>query len=140
MTGFEDVAGLAARAIAIAEGAAETQKAIVAQQGKSRRNIRLIAVSVVLDVALSAGIGVLAVSQIHVSQQIHASQLQACGIGNDFRARQVRLWDHVLSVSKAPPGETAAERQVRLAKLAEFRSYVAAQFRPVNCTVLYGRP
>ena len=138
--GDSDVAALAARAIAIAEKAAETQKAIVAQQGRSKRNIRLIAVSVVLDVALSAGIGVLAVSQIHVSEQIHASQLQACGIGNDFRARQVRLWDHVLAISKAPPGETSAERAVRLAKLAAFRGYVAAQFRPVDCISLYGKP
>jgi hypothetical protein len=133
------VAGLASRAIRIAEKAAETQQAIVRQQARSKRTLRWLFVSVAVDLALSAAMVTLGISQAHVSAQIHRSQLNACAIGNDFRAGQVRLWDHVLAVSQAPGGETAAERKARLAKLARFRAYVAAQFKPVDCAKLYGQ-
>jgi hypothetical protein len=138
--GDEDVASLAARAIALAERAAGTQEAIIVQQARNRRQIRLIAVSVAVDIVLSVTCVFLAVSQARVSHQIHVSQLTSCRIGDDFRAGQVRLWDHVIAVSKAPPGETAAAREARLAKLAAFRAYVRAEFRPVNCSRLYGKP
>jgi hypothetical protein len=135
----DDVAGLAAQALSIARQATETQEKIVIQQGKSRRNIRLIAVSVALDVALSVSLIFLAVGQASVSDQIHRSQVTACGIGNGNRAAQIRLWDHVIAISKAPPGETAAQRTARLAKLAAFRAYVRTTFHPVDCTALYGK-
>jgi len=94
--------------------------------------------SVILDVGLSVLTVRLYVGQAHVSDDIHASQLHACAIGNDFRAGQRQLWDHVIAVSTAPPGETAAQRQARLAKLAAFRLYIGRQFRPVKCKSLYG--
>ncbi len=88
----EAVAALAARAIAIAEQAAQTQGAIVRQQGRSKRTIRLLAVSVAFDIALSVALIFLAVSQRSVSDQIHSSQVTACGIGNSSRVAQVQLW------------------------------------------------
>jgi hypothetical protein len=135
----DDVAGLAAQALSIARQATETQEKIVTQQGKSRRNIRLIAVSVVLDIALSVSLVFLAVSQAHVSDSIHSSQLAACALGNGFRASQAQVWDHFIARSAAPPGETAAQRTARLRRLADARAYIARHYRPVNCQLLYGK-
>lgn len=134
-----EIAALAARAIAIAEEAGATQTRIVAQQARSRRTTRLLAVSVVLDVMLSLFALYLARAQYDVTHAIRGSQLASCTIGNHFRAGQVQLWDHVIAVSTAPPHESSAARAARLAKLAAFHAYVGHQFAPVNCTQLYRR-
>jgi hypothetical protein len=140
-----EMAALANRAIETAEKVSDTQASIVRQQARSRRTLRWLFASVAVDLALSVAMVSLAIAQAHVSAaqarvsaQIHQSQLNACAIGNDFRAGQVRLWDHVIAVSSAPPHETAAERKARLAKVARFRTYVAGHFRPVDCKSLYG--
>ncbi len=100
-----------------------------------------------LDITLSVITVAVLFNQAHVEGQLHQqqavirqSQLRACGIGNDFRAGQRQLWNHVIAVSSAPPGETRAEREARLAKLAAFRAYIGRQFRAVSCTALYGKP
>jgi hypothetical protein len=134
-----EMATLANRAVAIAEQVAGTQASIVRQQARNKRTLRWLFASVAVDLALSVAMVTLAVAQAHVSAQIHRTQLSACAIGNDFRAGQIRLWDHVIAVSSPPPHETAAERKTRLAKVAGFRRYVAAHFRPVNCDSLYGK-
>jgi hypothetical protein len=132
-----EMAALANRAIVIAEQAAGTQASIVKQQARNKRTLRWLFASVAVDLALSIAMVTLAVAQAHVSTAIHQSQLNACAIGNDFRAGQVRLWEHVIALSKAPRDETAAERKARLARLARFRAYIAAQFKPVSCQKLY---
>jgi len=132
-----EMATLANRAVAIAEQVAGTQASIVRQQARSKRTLRWLFASVAVDLALSVAMVTLAVAQAHVSAQIHRTQLSACAIGNEFRAGQIRLWDHVIAVSSPPPRETPAERKARLAKLAAFRAYVAAHFKPVNCKSLY---
>lgn len=112
---------------------------IAAARRRDRHILRVLAVTLALDVALSVAFVFLYAGQAQVSQQIHASQLHACAIGNQFRHGQVALWEHVISVAQVPKGETAAERKARLAKLAAFRAYVRAQFKPVNCKLLYRR-
>lgn len=136
----DDLAALAARAIAIAENAASTQADIVAQQGKLRRIVRALAASLAVDIVLSVVCLFLASSQAGVSHSIHQSQLAACAIGNKFRQTQTQVWEHVLAFSTAPPGETAAQRAKRLEVLQDFQSYLNGQFRPVDCTALYGQP
>lgn len=123
---------LAARALDLAEkvqdnqkGIVETQKGIVAQQARSKWQIRVVALSLVFDLLITGGL-------IFINHQ-------RCLQANDFRAGQIKLWDHILAVSPAPPHETAAERKARLATVASFRVYIATQFRPVTCSVLYGR-
>src|SRR5258707_4035398 len=96
-----------------------------------------LALSVVLDIGLTVITGAVLIHEAHTSQAIHRSQVEACRIGNGFRAGQLRLWDHVIAVSTAPPGETRPQRAVRLAELAAFRAYIGRQFHPVDCQKLY---
>ena len=147
MTGPEtggEGAGEAAEALSIAKELRELIKAILEKLTDAvryGRRTRLmswgLALSVVLDIGLTVITGAVLIHEAHTSQAIHRSQLEACGIGNGFRAGQRRLWDHVIAVSQAPPGETPAERRARLTKLAAFRAYIGRQFRPVNCKTLY---
>ena len=137
-------AGEAAEALSIAKELRELIKAILEKLTdavKYGRRTRLmswgLALSVVLDVGLTVITGAVLIHEAHTSQAIHRSQLEACAIGNGFRAGQRQLWDHVIAVSAAPPGETRAEREARLARLAAFRVYIGRQFRPVNCGRLY---
>ncbi len=136
--------GEAAEALSIAKELRELIKAILekltdaVRYGKRTRLMSWgLALSVVLDVGLTVITGAVLIHEAHTSQAIHRSQVEACGIGNGFRAGQRRLWDHVIAVSQAPPGETRAQREARLAKLAAFRAYIGRQFRPVDCQKLY---
>lgn len=137
---------LAERAIALAEQTAATQATIVKNQtaildaqAKAKKHARLLAVSLAVDMILTVGAFLLAGHQAGITDAIHQSQLQACAIGNDFRARQAQVLDHFIGQSTAPPGETPAQRTVRLARLADARAYVARAYHPVDCTALYGK-
>jgi hypothetical protein len=125
-----DVAALAARAIGIAEEATRTQSGIVAQQGKSRRNLRLLAVSVALDVALSVALGALALSQAHTSEAIHNSQVSACQQANVSRAEDIAIWNRLL---RLPAGATSAQKS----EVAELEKLVGVKDSPRNCAALY---
>jgi hypothetical protein len=70
--------------------------------------------------------------------QIHKSQLNACARGNEFRAAQVQLWDHIIQISRVPPNETPAEKKARLAQIQSFRIYIHRQFRQLDCNAIYG--
>ncbi len=140
-----DLAELATRAIAIAEQTAATQArivraqaAIVVTQHKIKLFSRWLAGSLALDIALSVTLFFVVGHQVSLTHSIHESQLAACAIGNQFRRSQQQVWDHFIATSTVPPGETAQERALRLARLADARTYIAGHFQAVNCTALYG--
>lgn len=62
-----------------------------------------------------------------------ATVVQLCEAGNDFRAKQVVLWVHLVTISRPPPHETAAQRQQRLEDTAAFLAYVRQVFSPRKC-------
>jgi hypothetical protein len=132
------VSALLERAVTIAGKATKTQEAIVAQQQRSKRTTRWLIVSVALDVALSIVTIALALGQVSASSAIHQSQLNGCAIGNELRAAQISLWEHVFALS-APARETSAQRRQRLATEQTFRAYIRVQFAPVDCVKLYRR-
>jgi hypothetical protein len=70
--------------------------------------------------------------------ELHGNQIQGCHIGNDNRATNRQLWDHILSLSgqqPPPPGETLAQQE---AQATAFRLYVHRKFSPVDCAKVYG--
>jgi hypothetical protein len=62
-----------------------------------------------------------------------ASVVQLCQLGNESRAQQVILWDHVITISRVPPHETAAEKRKRLATVRAFVAYVHRVFKARDC-------
>jgi hypothetical protein len=133
------LAALATRAITLAEDTNRVQGRIVDAQAKSRRTIKVLFVSVTFEVLFSIALCVLALVQFHTSQGIHASQLAACAIGNEFRVKETTVWDRVVQLSTGPPNETQAQRVKRLRELKQFQLFLSKQFHAVDCAALYGK-
>ena len=62
-----------------------------------------------------------------------ASIVQLCETGNEFRAQQVVLWEHIITISRPPPHETPPEARKRLAGVRAFDAYIRKVFAPRNC-------
>ena len=63
-----------------------------------------------------------------------ASIKQLCEAGNEARAQQVILWDHLITISQPPPGETPAARRHRLTTERSFEAYIHHVFAPRACS------
>jgi hypothetical protein len=63
------------------------------------------------------------------------STQQLCLSANESRHEQIQLWDFVLTISKPPPHETAAERVRREQQLTHFRKFLERVFADRNCGV-----
>ena len=63
-----------------------------------------------------------------------ATITQLCETGNGFRADQVTLWTHLVTVSTPPPHETAAQKAARAKTVSAFLAYVRTVFKPRDCT------
>lgn len=71
--------------------------------------------------------------EVHNSNANHASIIQLCETGNDFRMQQRSLWQYLVLISSPPPNESPTARKERLAETAAFLRYVDKVFAPRNC-------
>ncbi len=105
---------------------------------RNRRLIRLLAVSLVLDVVLSLGLGWVAFNAKEASDSARRATTAAalvatdahatCLTSNEARAVQHDLWKYVLNVPPSRP-LTATESGQR----AQFRTYIDATLAPRDC-------
>jgi hypothetical protein len=127
-------------------GTREQVAALTAAVRRSRRHIVALAVSLLLDVALTVVVAIFAVQAHSASDratradvsvtQLHASQVAGCQAGNQQRAEQIGLWEHIYSLAKSGKKLTAAQRRADNALIAYIRKTFAAK----NCAVLYRLP
>lgn len=110
---------------------------------RARRNvvlIRALAISVIFDVMLSVGLGLVALNAhdasvrasnaTSVASQTKQSQLAVCTAGNSARAGQVELWDYVLTLlNLGNANQTPAQK----AYLTAFQNYVDRLFAARDC-------
>lgn len=108
-----------------------------------RRNRRLIwglVISIILDLALTVSVAIVAV-QAHdangAANQNRVSAIAACQSTNVARAQNQQLWDYLLAISQPRPGESAAQRARGEKALAEIRAKVATTFAPRDCQRQY---
>lgn len=77
------------------------------------------------------------VNDVRVAEQASArsaaSIVQLCQLGNESRAQQDALWDHLLTIAQPPPHETPAQKRHRLAMTRAFAAYVHRVFAPRDC-------
>ena len=78
--------------------------------------------------------------QVHSVRQVEAtavrntaSVVQLCQAANTARAQQVVLWEHLVTISQPPPGETPAQRSRRLDTTRVFLAYIHRIFAQRNC-------
>lgn len=105
---------------------------------RTRRLTIALSVSVIADIILSIVLALVVVHEHSNASAIKQNQIRACQVGNDARSAQRRLWDHVLDISSKPkPNETPAARADRLKTLRQFRQFINAEFRAVDCKRFY---
>lgn len=83
-----------------------------------------------------AGSYFLSVSAVRRATSNTASITQLCRAGNEARAQQVQLWAHLVTLSAAPPRETAEARARREHLAAGFLTYVRQVFAPKDCAAI----
>ena len=88
----------------------------------------------VLSFALAGGSYWLSTSAVHRATAAAVNTTQLCEAGNESRAQQVTLWEHLVAVAQPPPHETPAQEQQRLAVARAFIAYVHKVFAPRNCS------
>lgn len=97
------------------------------------RTARAIVALFVLSFVLSGAAYYFSVRAVHSAVASRVSVTQLCETVNTSRARQVRLWTHLLSLSTAPAHETPAQRQAREDAVNGLLRYVRQIFAPRKC-------
>lgn len=80
----------------------------------------------------------LSLQAIHRSTGALATVVQLCEATNVTRAAQISLWEHLVVISKPPPGETVQARTQRVKTTQAFLAYIRRVFAPRNCAALKG--
>jgi hypothetical protein len=91
----------------------------------------------VLSFLLAGGSYWLSTSAVHKAVANRASLVQLCRAGNESRAQQVTLWEHLVTISQPPSHETARQRVRRLATARAFIAYVKRVFMPRDCAAKF---
>ena len=144
LTGALD--GMAAQLQAVGERVedqAKTQEMLVTYGRRNRHLIRLTFTSIILDVIVTVLL-VFVYGQAHdahaISEAQHVSLVAGCQSNNEFKAEQVALWEHLISVSQPKPGTTKAQAAADAQKAAAFLQYIQKVFSPRNCAAAYKLP
>jgi hypothetical protein len=104
---------------------------LVKASQRSRRSIRLLTISIVLDIALTIGLGLVALRAQQASDLANsnqARQYQSCLNGNASRAGQIELWTYIISLPTMTPRTPAQQAQAD-----SFLIYVKQLYGPLRC-------
>lgn len=111
-------------------------KALARHITRTRRMVRLLAISVVVDVVLSVVVGVVAFKAEQATNdanQARRAVVASCVSGNAARAVQRDLWGFILSLPP-PPTLTPAEAASRAAQTSQLKAYIATNLAARDCT------
>lgn len=104
----------------------------VAASSRRTRHLAIgLAVSIVLDVILTAVVTVLSVSALSQGADLHAAQLASCASSNDTRADDRELWQYLVQLSGPPKTAVAKAQEDKLL------AFVDTTFAPVDCAKVY---
>jgi hypothetical protein len=122
------------------ESLADEVRGLAAAGRRSR--VLIVVVFVLIAAVIAAGaVAGFAIEQAASARAdasaVHTSNLVACRAGNQSRAQQIALWDHVAAISTPPPHSTQAQIQKNKRVIAAFLAYVGRVFAPRDCQALY---
>lgn len=96
----------------------------------------LTAAVLVIVVMTAAAVGGAWLIGLHATQQASKNAVtitQLCQAGNQARAQQILLWDHLVAVAPKPPSESVQARTARLRTATDFLKFVDQVFAARNC-------
>lgn len=110
---------------------------LVRDAKKRRRQIIWLAISLMLDLWLTIGLAFLSIQARDTAIEVQKSNnslISNCKIGNEFRASEAGLWQHILSIQPVNQGQLTPEQEAQREKtVADFQQYLKTTFAPRDC-------
>lgn len=109
--------------------------------GRTNRHLILVTfASIALDVILTVLL-VFVYGTAHSASEVataeHSNLIASCEAGNQTRAEQVQLWDHLAQISTPPPRATKAQRARDAREIASLLRYIRHVFQSRPCQKVY---
>jgi len=74
-----------------------------------------------------------------IAGKVQQGSISQCVDGNNVRAGEIQVWDHVLNALLAPsPGETAQQKAGTVKFVQDTESFITKVYAPKDCTALFG--
>ena len=111
--------------------AEESIRVLVKDANRSKRRVRILTISVILDVLLTIGLAAVSykTSEVaHLAQSNKQAVIANCEVANESRKNNHDLWDFAFSLSPDQP-QTPEQQQ----RAAEFREFVNKTFAQRDC-------
>jgi hypothetical protein len=105
--------------------------ALFRADGRRKFEVRILAVSLLLDVFLTIGFGYVTIQTRELAAQAESNKValvRNCETANDSRRNNLILWDYLLALP-TPPGSTLEQQKTR----DGFKAFVEKTFAPRNC-------
>ena len=99
----------------------------------SQAAVRAFVVLFILAWLLAGASWWLSVRTLQGQIRTRASFVQLCESGNEARAQQVQLWEHIITISAPPPAQTPAQRKAHEQLTAGFQRYLKQVFALRDC-------
>ena len=99
----------------------------------NKRLTRIVIFSLVLDILLTVGIGLVGYNTHFLTNQLRQANFNSCGYSNVVRGDDIKLWDEAVAIIS--PKGTAATPASEKAE-ANFLKYIDSTFKSVNCSSL----
>lgn len=110
----------------------EAVASLMRADSRRRRQVAILAFSIVLDLVLTVGLFVVSVRTQHIAEQADNNKqalLRNCETGNEARANNKKLWGYILSIPSTDP--STPERDKRI---ADFKQFIDTTFAPRDCS------
>lgn len=110
----------------------EESVAVLMKDAKARKlQVRILLVSVILDILLTVGLTVVSIKTsdvAHLAQSNREAVFANCQTSNDSRHNNRILWDYLLAL---PPEQPQSDQQKL--QIAKFKEFVATTFAERDC-------
>lgn len=105
---------------------------------QNRTLIRVLAISLILDVLLSIATAVGVAYAVHASNLANSanrSVQRACQARNEYKVLDLQRWQYIINLSAgAPPvGTTPAQQKAQAEQTTKFKAYIAGADTPETC-------
>lgn len=101
---------------------------------KRKRNEKILAVSVILDILLTIGFGFITIRTHRLAVQAETNRnsiVRTCQSSNEARANNKLLWDHIIDITNKPPA-SPEETKGRI----DFKAFIDKTFEQRDCSKL----
>lgn len=112
-------------------------EAIIKDSKRRGIQLRILAISLVLDVVLTFGLAAVSFQAHDLAVQAGHSRdavIESCRTGNDFRTTEANLWAHILDLQPVLSNLTPEQQAQRDKTVKDFRTYLTTVFAARDCS------